>query len=263
MTQPDLDNPTSSTFSQPQPQSGKRAKYIGICKPWFEQADPGVLSRCDEVVKYFEKQADYEIVYIDIPDLVEGQLAHAFTILSEVATYLRGSSPPPRHWLTDITPGNQILLAVADQTSAYDFQLSAQIRSRLMSHLAFLYTTYPGLVIVTPTTPMVGWPIGHESHLKYGISDANKSIRNMEYVWLSNFSGCPAISCPAGYASPEKGTGRVPIGIMGMSEWGSEDMLIEWGRDVETWLCENYPDGRQAPAKWEDVIKNAKSKMEK
>jgi Asp-tRNA(Asn)/Glu-tRNA(Gln) amidotransferase A subunit family amidase len=263
MAQPDLKHPINSLFSQPQPLPGKRAKVLGICEPWFDQADPEVQSRCREVVEHFRKDLDYEIVSIDIPNLPEGQLAHAFTILSETATHLKQSSPAPRHWLKDLNPANQVLMAVAAQTPAYDFMLAQQLRSRLMSHLAFLYQNYPGMVLVTPTSPMAGWSIAHEGDLKYGISDGNKSMRNMVYIWLSNLSGCPSISCPAGYVEPEKGkgTGRVPIGIMGMGEWGSEDALIEFGKNAEKWLNEKV--GRQKPAQWEDVIKNAKEERGK
>jgi hypothetical protein len=34
------------------------------------------------------------------------------------------------------------------------------------------------------------------------------SLRSMEYVYLANFTGNPAISCPMGYA------GSVPVGLM-------------------------------------------------
>lgn len=104
---------------------------------------------------------------------------------------------------------------------------------------------------------MAGWPISQEGDLKYGVSDANLTLRNMEYIWLANFTGCPAISCPAGYAEPVKGNGSVPVGIMGMGEWGSEDELIEWGRECEGWLNEKYEGGRVRPKGWEDVLKLA------
>jgi Asp-tRNA(Asn)/Glu-tRNA(Gln) amidotransferase A subunit family amidase len=110
---------------------------------------------------------------------------------------------------------------------------------------------------------MAGWPIAHEGDLKYGITDGNTSIRNMEYVWLANFAGCPAISCPIGYVDPVKGKGKVPVGLMAMGEWGSEDALIEWGRDAEKWLIEEYQGGRSRPSNWEDVVANTKKKMER
>lgn len=131
-----------------------------------------------------------------------------------------------------------------------------------MQHLAFLYQKYPGMIIVTPTTPNAGWPINALGDLKYGISDGNMTIRNMEYVWLANFCGNPAISCPIGYVDPLKGSGKVPIGIMGMGEWGDEDRLIAWGRACEEYLNEVYPGGRQRPDNWEDVVAIAEMRGE-
>jgi Asp-tRNA(Asn)/Glu-tRNA(Gln) amidotransferase A subunit family amidase len=178
-----------------------------------------------------------------------------------MATHCKAAFDPSRHWLTDLTAANKVLLTVAAQTPSQDYILAAKLRQLLMSHLAFLFQKYPGLVIVTPTTPIHGWPIEQEADLKYGMSDTNLSLRNMEYIWLANFAGCPAISCPVGYVAPKKGTGDVPIGIMGMGEWGSEDALIEWGRDAERWLNEEYPGGRKRPGAWEDVLENAKGGM--
>ena len=131
--------------------------------------------------------------------------------------------------------------------------------ARIVSGLAPVL--HPGLVIVTPTSPMDGWPIASEGDLKYGITDGNTSIRNMEYVWLANFCGNPAISCPVGYAEPKKGTNRVPVGIMAMGEWGTELELLEWGRECEKWLNEVSSGGRQRPSNWEDVVVNAKGEM--
>jgi Asp-tRNA(Asn)/Glu-tRNA(Gln) amidotransferase A subunit family amidase len=198
-------------------------------------------------------------VPITIPHLPEGQLAHAFTILSEMASEAK-SLFPSRPWLTDLGAANKIFLTVGAQTPATDYLLAQQMRHMLMCHLAFLFQNHPGLVIVTPTSPMAGWPIEQENDLKYGANNANLSIRNMEYVWLANFTGCPALSCPVGYVEPKKGTGDIPIGFMGMGEWGSEDALIEWGRDVERWLNEEYPGGRRRPISWENILEKAKAK---
>lgn len=84
----------------------------------------------------------------------------------------------------------------------------------------------------------------------------------MEYVWLANFTGCPAVSCPAGYVND------VPVGVMGMAEWGSEEELIAFARHGESVLdgparSDAGEDGKglRVPtgdrACWEDVIGKA------
>ncbi len=124
-----------------------------------------------------------------------------------------------------------------------------------MSHLAYLWQKHPGLLIVTPTTPNAGWPIsGGAGDLKYGVSDANMSVRSMRFVWLANFTGCPALSIPVGMVEPEAGNGpKVPVALMAMAEWGNEDELMDWGRCGEEWA---WRDGEEKVWKaqgWDDA----------
>lgn len=263
MATPNPESPLCSLFSAPRPLSSTanstRSKLLGICQSWFNRADPSVLALCNKIVKHYVTDLGYTVVDIDIPYLVQGQKAHAFTILAEMADRAKARVVSPTNWLQDLNPANKILLGVADTTPASDYLLGQQMRNLLMQHLAYLYKIHPGLIIVHPTTPMPGWPIAHyPGDLKYGISDANRSLRNMEYVWLANFTGCPAINCPVGYVDPTKGKGCIPVGITGMGEWGSEDVLIEWGREAEAYLNnEAQGGGRKKPSNWEDVLELA------
>jgi Asp-tRNA(Asn)/Glu-tRNA(Gln) amidotransferase A subunit family amidase len=263
MAVPDLSDPICSLFTPPATVPSSRPKILGIYKEWFERADAPVLEICNRAVKYYKEKLGYTIVPIAIPHVPEGQLAHAVTILAEMSIRARAhaTSHSRSNWLSGLNPANKVLLGVSDQTPARDYMLAQQLRNMLMQHLAFLYQKYPGLVIVTPATPISGWPIASEGDLTYGITDGNMSIRNMEYVWLANFCGNPAISCPVGYVEPKKGKGKVPVGLMGMGEWGSDDALIEWGREAERWLNEEYQGGRQRPNNWMDVVAEAKGRM--
>lgn len=260
MATPNPESPLCSLFSAPSPLSSSiknsRPKILGIYQAWFDRADAPVLSLCNKIIKHYETNLGYTIVDIEIPYLAQGQKAHAFTILAEMADRAKAKAVSRTNWLQDLNPANKILLGVANTTPASDYLLAQQMRNLQMQHLAYLYQKYPGLIIVHPTTPMPGWPIANNpGDLSYGVSDGNHSIRNMEYVWLANFTGCPAINCPVGYVTPVKGKGMIPVGITGMGEWGSEDVLIEWGREAETYLNnEAEGGGRQRPANWEDIL---------
>lgn len=81
----------------------------------------------------------------------------------------------------------------------------------------------------------------------------------MEYCWLANFVGCPALSVPVGYVDPSVGGGKVPIGLMGMGEWCSEDELIEFGFECEKYLDEEVEGGRVRAANFVDVLELARS----
>ncbi|EEP82255.1 conserved hypothetical protein [Uncinocarpus reesii 1704] len=226
MSSPDPDHVTSSAF--PDPASAiavsDRPKVIGIYQDWIKRSEPAVLSLFNRAIEYYRTQQGYEIVDITIPCIPQGQKAHALTILSEIASGIS------KEQLSHLTAPNKVLISCSNsQVTSKDFLVAQKLRALLMAHLSFLFKKHPGMIIATPTLPIPGWQIGGESDLSHGISDVNTSLRTMEYVYLANFSGCPAISCPMGYVEDSK----MPVGIMGMSEWGSEWALIEWGRDGE------------------------------
>lgn len=264
MASPDPNHLPSSLFPASISSSGPRhpnPKVLGIYNPWFDSADPPVLNLCHAALSHYSA-CGYTVIPITLPHLPLGQLAHAITILSEIS----GDSTIS---INSLTPANKILLSVARQTPAADFLRAQKIRQLLMQHLAHLFRTYPGLLIVTPTTPLAGWPIAKgAADLAHGCSDANTSLRNMEYVWLANFTGCPAISVPVGLAEPittedsakKSGNPRVPVGLMAMGEWGGEDTLFEWGRVAEEWAWRESEaeGGMKRPGCWVDVVDAAR-----
>ncbi|KAL8910982.1 MAG: hypothetical protein Q9171_003793 [Xanthocarpia ochracea] len=247
---PDPSNPVSSLFSPPStsPSSKTLPKILGICKPWFSTSSPCVLSACNAALDHYTSLG-YETIDISLPYLQEGQLAHALTILTEISTGTPSSA------LSSLTASNKILLSVGAQTPAEDFLLAQKMRALLMSHLAYLWRKHPGLLIVTPTTPNAGWPIsGGAGDLKYGVSDANMSVRSMRFVWLANFTGCPALSIPIGMVEPEVGNGpKVPVALMAMAEWGNEDGLMDWGRCGEEWTWRDGDEKVWKAKGWEDA----------
>ncbi|KAF5845944.1 hypothetical protein GGP41_008429 [Bipolaris sorokiniana] len=247
LAQPDPSTYPSSLFAPPRKFSGPRNKALGVHKQWIDRSDPVVQESFYSALKYFEHELGYKVIDISIPLLTQGQLAHAMTIMAEGAAAHRSS-------IYDLTPANRILMTIAHQTPATDFLLAQRLRNLLMQHLADLFRAYPGLVIVTPTTPNAGWPID-EAELSHGVTNGNMQIRNMEYVWLANFTGVPCIQFPVDYVQGVKGEGMVPIGLSGHGEWGSEDALIEFGFDGEKWLHEGREGGRAMPEAWVDVLK--------
>lgn len=147
-----------------------------------------------------------------------------------------------------------------------DYLLAQKLRRCLVTHLAHLWSEHPGMLLVTPTTACAAWRIRNKSaELKMGLSDGDKTIESMRYVWMANFCGLPSISVPAGYASPdpkgeglkiaEKGTvGKIPVGLMATGEWAGEKALVEFGVEVERMGREL----RERPQIWVDVIELAR-----
>ena len=211
MAQPDLGARASAPFPSSlvkdpvgvASQGGR--KFLGVYHDWVDRSDPAVLDMFNQSVDYLVKSQGYEVVQITIPFVPEGQKAHALTILSEI----RGSVSQAD--ISKLTYANQLLLNVAgSHATAQDFLFAQRLRCLQMSHLQWLWEKYPGMLLVTPTTPCAGWKIKKPSDLTgYGVSDGDMSLRSMEYVFLANWTGNPAISCPMGYAE-----GDVPVGLM-------------------------------------------------
>ncbi|KAK0731536.1 amidase signature domain-containing protein [Lasiosphaeris hirsuta] len=258
MSQPNPSDPGQNLFAMSVPPELSAKKYLGICPGWIARSDPEVRGIFDEVITHLTSaKIGYELVEIQLPFLREGQLAHAPTCLAESADAAKGRVVNEGDWLKLVNHGNRVQLAVGAQTPAVDYLKYGQIRQVIMQHLAFLYEKYPGLLIVTPTTPQAGIPI-HSGDAKYGVNDGNTTIRSMMYVWYANTSGCPAVTCPAGYVAPQQGEGKLPVGVMAMGEWGAEEQLLVFARDAERYLNEMYPEGRKRPEGWVDVIGIAK-----
>ncbi|KAF7197624.1 Fatty acid amide hydrolase [Pseudocercospora fuligena] len=252
MAQPDSLDPDSSLFTPPGSNTTRKSRMLGIYRPWFDRADPLVKISCQKAIDWLVSTQNYTLIDITLPLLPEGQLAHAMTILSELSIGIPEAST---HLLS---PANKVLIPVARKTTAVDFLQAQRLRNLIMQHLSHLYSQHPGLIIVSPTTAEAGWKI-EKGDLSYGLTNANKQLKNMEYAWLANFCGCPAISVPVGYDKPTDGKGKVPIGFMGMGEWCSEDELIAFGYDCEKFLNEEVDGGRFRPGNHVDVLELAAS----
>lgn len=141
----------------------------------------------------------------------------------------------------------------------------------MMGHFASLWKKYPGMIFVNPVVPFVGAEIV-EAHLKSGyvtlslilnsllsslplmlmlhflrrVSDGDSSIRSMKYVSLGNFIGAPGINSVVGYDEATK----MPISLMGMSEWGKEEDLLGWAAEVAA----ASGLARKKPENWVDAL---------
>ncbi|KND91218.1 Fatty acid amide hydrolase [Tolypocladium ophioglossoides CBS 100239] len=253
MAQPNPDCPTQSRFAVSVPPQPSAKKVMGVFRDWWKPADPRVAKACSAAVDLFACERGYEVVDISIPYLPEAQLAHGVICITEMAESARRRTPDPADWLSICGPANRVFLSVACQTPAADFLKYNAMRTLLMRHLAFLFKKHPGLLIMTPTTPLAGWARmpGDEA---YGLSDANTTFLNMMYIFLANMTGTPSLSAPVGYVDPDQGEGKLPVSLLATGEWGSEEQLLGWAAEAEDYLHEVYAEGRRRPDSWLDVI---------
>lgn len=254
MAQPDPDCPIRKLYAPSQPLQPSARRTIGIYSDWWAPADPRVAAACRAAVDYLAAEKGYDIVDISIPFVQEGRLAHGLLCLGEISRAARAHAPiSSGHWLGHMNNLNKLLLSVASCSTTDDFLAANAMRELQMRHLAHLFAKHPNLLIVTPTTPVIGWPRVPNDDA-YGASDTNLSIRNMMYVWLSNLTGTPAATAPVGYADPDQGEGKMPIGLMALGEWGAEEQLLTWAGELEEYLHDKVDGGRKKPRAWFDVL---------
>ncbi|KAM4058564.1 amidase [Hirsutella rhossiliensis] len=261
MSQPDPDCATQGRFALSVPPQPSAKRLMGVFRDWWKLADKPVVEACDRALDWFARQRGYHVVDVSIPHLAEAQLAHGCICITEMAESARRRTPDPADWLTLCGPANKILLSVGRQTPAVDYLKLNSLRTLLMRHLAFLFQKHPGLLIMTPTTPLVGWPrvAGDDA---YGLSDGNLTFRNMMYIFLANMTGTPSLSAPVAYVDPAQGDGKLPVSLLATAEWGSEEQLLSWAAEAEEYLHTVYPNGRRRPDSWVDVMElSRESKM--
>ncbi|KAH9885959.1 amidase signature enzyme [Xylariomycetidae sp. FL2044] len=255
MSAPNPDDPVQGSFAPSTPPDPKTKKPLGIYRAWFDDASPAVIEATEQAIAYLTQNHNYEVVDISIPYLQEGQYAHSAWALAEGVDQQRSRARDPAQHHRMLTHANQILLKVGACTTAVDLLKGGQLRRLHMEHLAFLYRKkHPGLLILTPTVPDAGWRRDPADDA-YGFSDGNATVRAMRYIWLANATGCPALSAPVAYVAPAVGRGRLPVGLMAMAEWGAEEALLAWARDLEGYVARGgLEGGRVRPRDWVDVL---------
>ncbi|KOS18438.1 Fatty acid amide hydrolase [Escovopsis weberi] len=261
MSQPDPDCSTQSLFALSIPPEPSAKRYLGVYRSWFDIADPRTRETCDRALGYFASKRGYEVVDITIPYLSEAQVAHAGICMTEMAEQARTRTADPADWLSLVGAPNKLFLSVGAETPARDFLKYNSMRTLMMRHLAFLFRKYPGLLIVTPATPAIGWPkaAGDEAH---GVNDSNRTLRSMAFIFLANLTGTPSVSAPVGYVDPDQGEGKMPVSLLATGEWGSEEQLLAWAAEAEEYLHTEYDEGRKRPESWVDVFGLAAQKSD-
>ncbi|KAG5979753.1 hypothetical protein E4U55_004799 [Claviceps digitariae] len=253
MSQANPDDGIQAAFARSVPPQPSAPRVMGVYRDWWKVADPDVALHCNNALDYFAQQRGYQIVDISLPHLAEAQLAHGIICLAELSEAARRRTANPADWLSLVGPANRLLLSVATATPAADYLKFNAMRTLMMRHFAHLFQQHPGLLIMSPTTPLTGWP-KHPSDQTHGLNDANTTFRNMMYIFLANLTGTPSVTVPVGYAPPSQGEGKIPIGLLATGEWGSEEQLLQFAGEAEEYLHTRYDEGRRRPDAWLDVM---------
>ena len=228
---PDAADPHTSSAPQPRPArwggdlGGLR---VGYWPAWFEHADPEVVSRAKDGLEKL-KEAGAELVEVELAGLDDARIAHAVTILAEMADSINDY---PDHW-RDLAPATRINLQVGRNAGALDYLNAQRVRARAAATVAEALTRVD--LLATPTTAVVAPPIPKAAEPD-GISDIGMVTKLMRFVYLTNLTGHPALSVPTGYDDA-----GLPVGLQLIGPAWSEPLLFEAAAVVERGLEHRRP----------------------
>jgi Asp-tRNA(Asn)/Glu-tRNA(Gln) amidotransferase A subunit family amidase len=194
---------------------------LGVCRPYFDDADVDVVRACREAVKALEARGAV-VKELPPPDLNRILWSHAIIILSEMATAMRDEVDGDSGRFAYDSRTN---LALARRFTALDYVHA--LRHRHAITVETLRLLHDVDVIVTPTTASTA-PAIPESTLPDGESNLVVTDALMRFIRVGNLSGFPAVSVPCGFD-----TGGLPIGLQLMGRPWEEHLLLRMARVVE------------------------------
>ncbi|WP_434301227.1 amidase [Corallococcus exiguus] len=194
---------------------------MGICTPYFEDADADVVARCREAVRALT-DAGATVVELPAPDLNTILWTHSCIILSEMAEAML---PQVKARASVFGLDSRTNLALGRHFRATDLIHALRHRHRLTRELLALMADVD--VIVTPTTASTA-PAIPEATLPAGESNLPVVDALMRFIRLANLTGCPALSVPAGFDRA-----GLPVGVHLMGRPYEEHLLLRLGRVVE------------------------------
>ncbi len=218
MAGPDRNDP--NTFDQPAPvltgfgQPDLSGLRLGICTPWFQDADEEVVAACRTMLDGL-KAAGAQVVEVELPDLSLLRTVHTVIIVSEMAAaHLQHFGEHRREYST-VTRLN---LSLARRLKATDYVHAQRHRMQLCGQFDAVMQSVDA--IVTPATGCTAPAIADKA-LKTDESNLTLIDRIMRYARPANITGYPAISFPAGYDSQ-----GLPIGFQAMGRSFEEHQLL-------------------------------------
>jgi len=188
---------------------------LGICTPWFEDADEEVVTACRKILDGL-KAAGCAVLEVELPDLSLLRTVHTVIIVSEMAAaHLQHFKNHRREYST----ATRLNLSLARRLKATDYVHAQRHRMRLCAQFDSVMQKVDA--IVTPSTGCTA-PVISKKALKTDESNLTLVDRIMRFARPANLTGYPAISFPAGYG--ERG---LPIGFQAMGRPFEEHKLLQ------------------------------------
>ncbi|MHB8837833.1 MAG: amidase [Gemmatimonadaceae bacterium] len=206
---------------------------LGVYWPWFRDAQPEVVAACERLLDQMTARGA-RVVEVEIPELELARLAHLVTITSEMTTALW---PYVRDRFGEFGVETQLNLAIARASTAGEYVHAQRVRTRAMAHFEQAFARCDA--IITPASGNTA-PAMHPSG--GAVSDLGRTMETMRFAFVSNLTGHPAISFPAGYDAA-----GLPIGMQAIGKGWSEQLLLRLAAFADTVVERRRPQRYYAP----------------
>lgn len=193
---------------------------LGVYPEWNEHADKDVVSVFNGMLTAFVKRGA-TLTEIEIPELDEIRIAHAITILSEMAMCMRAYKSLRKEMAESV----RLSLVLGEVMTSSDYLRAQRFRTRAISSFDSIFQNVDA--ILTPGTAKAAqpFPVADPSA---GWSDLSIDTEYMRYVYAANLTGMPAISFPSGYDSR-----GLPVGMQAMGKHWQEHLLFRVAFNAE------------------------------
>jgi Asp-tRNA(Asn)/Glu-tRNA(Gln) amidotransferase A subunit family amidase len=192
----------------------------GIYPEWFEHASPEVVKTNYALVDQL-KSRGLAVKEISIPDLNATRVAHAVTILSEMAVCMRAYAEHRKEQGAPV----RLNLAIGEVLTAIDYLQAQRMRTRAMNNFNTVFTEVD--VILTPATAKTAQPF-LPGGLEGGWTDLSLDTEMMRFAIPGNLLGLPAISFPSGYDAR-----GLPVGMQAIGRHWEENLLLRVAYNAE------------------------------
>jgi Asp-tRNA(Asn)/Glu-tRNA(Gln) amidotransferase A subunit family amidase len=206
-----------------------RGLRIGVYRPWFEDADEGVVAACRSALSALQ-DAGAILREVELPDLELSRVAHLITIVSEMATSTAGTYEEHR---ADHGLDVRVNLALARTLTSADYVRAQQARARATA--AWRAALSDCDAILSPTNGCTAPRIAADA-LKKGESNLPLLGKIIRFVFPANLVGVPAISIPAGADAS-----GLPVGLQAMGRPWDEALLLRLAQAVEDRIARPAP----------------------
>jgi len=187
--------------------------------------------------KYFqtcvESHSGAKLVNVSIPNMEETKVAHAITILTELAA--GGTSRYYDRFINEFTPETQINAELGRSITSLEF-LHAQKVRRFAMEVLYNHVFSKVDVFITPGTGCTA-PKILDGVLSYGESNLAQTTNLMRFIYHGNLCGIPGVVVPIGYSRREK----LPISLQIQAPHWDEDIILGVAKSLESFVVREKP----------------------